>query len=49
MQEGNSLLYTFQDCNKAYVGETGRTLNIQQKEHNGNTSDSVVAKLNITN
>jgi len=42
-QEGSSLLYTCQDCNKAYVGETGRTLNIRQKEHNGNTSDSAVA------
>ena len=37
-----------QDCDKVYVGETGRTLNIRQKEHkrhlfNGNTEDSAVA------
>ena len=37
-----------QDCDEVYVGETGRTLNIRQKEHkrhlfNGNTEDSAVA------
>ena len=42
-QEGSSLLYTCHDCNKAYVGETDITLNIPQKEHSGNTSDSAVA------
>ena len=37
-----------QDCDKVYIGETGRTLNVRQKEHkrhltNGHTEDSVVA------
>ena len=37
-----------QDCDKVYVGEAGRTLNVRQKEHkrhlfNGNTEDSAVA------
>ena len=37
-----------QDCVKVYVGETGRRLNIRQKEHkrhlfNGNVKDSAVA------
>ena len=37
-----------QDCDKVYVRETGRTLNVRQKEHkrhlfNGNTEDSAVA------
>jgi len=37
-----------QDCDKVYIGETGRTLNARQKEHkrhltNGHTEDSAVA------
>ena len=35
-----------QDCDKVCVGETGRTLNVRQKEHkrfDGNTEDSAVA------
>ena len=37
-----------QDCDKVYIGETGRTLNVRQKEHkrhltNGHTEDSAVA------
>ena len=44
----NDSLYTIQDCDKVYVGETGRTFNVHQKEHkrhlfNGNIEDSAVA------
>ena len=37
-----------QDCDKVYIGDTGRTLQVRQKEHkrhciNGRTQDSAVA------